>query len=273
MFMESIEMYKGVKQFGRAYEIMLENDSHAPHSVDIELIRNMIKLCNYTKDYLYEKYTPCIIHYERNSRPMIEAIVNNIIKQHNDDEGKILAIAEYCSGLKDKMIDVSIDNMLLGGTEEQIIDRGSDWCTDISRVGCVMYQIAGFPSRIVNTFNTNQAYSGHVINEVYRNGIWGIVDTTNGVVYYKHDKKPITSWEVMNRVSTIEGLNNTFSSNIDFDQFIGVAISNYLVSDNNKYNYSLSQVNNYYAKILEASSNGWSGGLRWICGEDNKNDK
>lgn len=114
---------------------------------------------------------------------------------------------------------------------------------------------------------------GHVVNEVYRDGIWGVVDTTNGIVYYNSDRKPAASWEIMNRVNTIVGSYNNFSVNIDFEQFKGVAISNYLVSDHNKYLYNLSRVNNYYIKILEASSNGWPGGLRWICGEDNVNDE
>lgn len=271
IYVEFIEAYKGIKQFGKAYEIMLENDSHAPNSVDIELIQNMIKLCDETKDYLYETYTPPAVKYKRGSRPVIEAIINCIIQHYNNDENRILAIAEYCSNLSNKMLDADSNNMLLGGTEEEIIERGngSDWCTDISRVGCIMYQAAGFPSRIVNTFNLDHAYSGHVVNEVYRNGIWGVVDTTNGIVYYHHGKKPVTSWEVMNRVNTVVGLKYDGSLvKIDFDQFKGVAISNYLASNHIEYNYSISRVNNYYSKILEASYEGWPGGLRWIHNED-----
>ena len=80
--------------------------------------------------------------------------------------------------------------MRFGGTEEEIIERGSEWCTDVARVACALYQVAGFPCRIVNLFNLNAAYSGHVIVEVYRSEKWGAVDTNTGVIYQKADGAP-----------------------------------------------------------------------------------
>lgn len=42
---------------GRSYEIMLENGTHGKNSVDRVIVENMIRLCDDTKEYLYERYT------------------------------------------------------------------------------------------------------------------------------------------------------------------------------------------------------------------------
>lgn len=55
--MINIALYTGINQFGPAYKILVENDTHAPKSVDWILLENMIKLCPETVDYLYSEYT------------------------------------------------------------------------------------------------------------------------------------------------------------------------------------------------------------------------
>ena len=70
------------------------------------------------------------------------------------------------------------------------MERGSDWCTDMARVACVMCQVAGLPARIVSLFNTGQAYSGHSIIEVYRVDAWGAADPVNGIIYRRLDGAP-----------------------------------------------------------------------------------
>ena len=53
------------------------------------------------------------------------------------------------------------EEMIFGGTELEIIKRGSDWCTDISRVGAALLQCLGMPSRIVILVNQFKSYHGH----------------------------------------------------------------------------------------------------------------
>lgn len=47
--------------------------------------------------------------------------------------------------------------MLFGGTEKEILDRGTDWCTDMARVGAVFLKCLGIPSRIVHLADTGKA--------------------------------------------------------------------------------------------------------------------
>ena len=70
--MKDVERFRGIGQFGPAYQVMLENDSHAPGSVDHVLLEKMVKLCHETADYLYGEYTSQKILYKKGTRPKLE---------------------------------------------------------------------------------------------------------------------------------------------------------------------------------------------------------
>lgn len=69
-----------------------------------------------------------------------------------------------------------------GGTEREIIQRDSDWCTDVSRVGAALLQCLGFPSRIVILVNPNKAWHSHQVVEVYVDGKYYVCDFLYGVI-------------------------------------------------------------------------------------------
>jgi transglutaminase-like putative cysteine protease len=149
------------------------------------------------------------------------------------------------------------------------MERGSDWCTDMARVACVMCQVAGLPARIVSLFNTGQAYSGHSIIEVYRVDAWGAADPVNGIIYRRLDGAPATTWELMSDHSLIQlAWKDDGNFYADPGQFTGTAVSNYFVSDSPTYDFAVSGVNDYNRAVLEMSGRGWPGGLRWLHGED-----
>lgn len=62
-----------------------------------------------------------------------------------------------------KMFNAKFEDMLFGGTEKEILTRGTDWCADMARVGAVLLDCLGIPSRIVHLANLNKAYNGHVV--------------------------------------------------------------------------------------------------------------
>ncbi len=241
--------FVGPKAFGRAYQQMLQNDTHAPGSVDRELAASMVRLCEDTASYLYEAYTDLHSGYVKGSRPALETTLAGINASVSDPGQLVPAIASFTRGLAAKR-PRGLNAMRFGGTEEQVIERGSEWCTDVARVGCALYQIAGLPSRIVNLFNLNAAYSGHVIVEVYRSETWGAVDTNSAVVYRKDDDAPATTWELMND----NGLVNRHKSPEAWctapEQFTSAGIANYYVRDANLYDYAVSGINDYYRAIL-----------------------
>ena len=263
-----ISKFSGTGQFGPAYRYMLENDSHAAGSVDRVLAARVVRLCQETTDYLYTAHTPLDISYESESRPELELHVGNACTAGSEDA--VEHVAAFTAGLQEKVAGQGLDNLVLGGTEEQIVARGSDWCTDVARVGCVLCQIAGFPSRLVFLFDTRQAYSGHAIIETNRSERWGAIDTTTGAVYRRPDGRPASTWELMNKPDLIEWNRRRHRGAYTStrEQFAGVAISNYFVWDSARYDYGVSSINDYYRSILSMANQGWPGGLRWLHGEE-----
>lgn len=57
------------------------------------------------------------------------------------------------------------------------------------------------------------------------------------------------------------------------DQFSAAGIANYFLWEHERYDYTVSGVNDYYLSILSMSDEGWPGGLRWLHGEDTNHDE
>ena len=258
----AIEKYKGLGVFGPAYKMLLENDPHHPDSVDMVLMKNMILLCEETREFLYTEYTPLNILYKRGSSPKLKKYVELTTAKSKSTENKIKSICRFVSELQRKVAEIQV-----GGTEEQIIERGSEWCTELARVACVLYQIAGFPARIVYLADVKKAYSGHAIVEIYWNGSWCAVDQSSNVVYF-HNGRPVSVWELMNDPRLFRPYSHKSLSYVNPSQFRKAAISNYFVWEWKKYSYQITRINEYYRSILEMSEKGWPNGLRWLHGED-----
>lgn len=242
----------GYSIFGKEYEIMLRNDLHDIDSIDHYFLKTMILLDEESASYLY-----C-------NKPIIS---NSIIKhelyefskqfrRNNELDTIKQALAFTTTIVNDFSID--FDDMIFGGTEKQIIERGTDWCADISRVGAVLLQCLGIPSRIIHLANINRAYNGHVVVEAYYENNYGIIDFLYGYLFY--DKKPISALDVMGKIEIIQNLfDNQDYSNL----FTRIAINEYDPTNKNN-NYNLSKPNEYCLKLIHESKNDGT----WIMNED-----
>ncbi len=142
-----IAEYVGEDQFGPAYQIMLAGDAHAPGSVDRVLSQRMIRLGTATADYLYTSYTPTTLRYRHGSRPELERFLGEATAgATTPDEMSTASPAGARPSRRPPTI--SLDDLRLGGTEEAIVERGTDWCTDLARVGCVLCQVAGLAGQV-----------------------------------------------------------------------------------------------------------------------------
>jgi len=266
----NIELFKGIWQFGKEYGIMYDNDTHANGSVDRAFYKEMVKLVDNTVEFLYNEYTLPDVKYERGSRIQLENIISKLKSPLN--RHTIINIVDYCRGIVEKCETRSKD-MIFGGTEEEIINRGTFWCTDIARVACILCQIAGLPSRIVITANTSFAYCGHTVVEVYYNSKCGIIDPTNGIVFEQVKGCPASAWDIKRNFEIVNSaFNEKYGTYEDFfapgEQYESVAIVNYHVNEKDIYDYSLSHLNDYCSGILTHSREKWSGGIRWIYDEE-----
>lgn len=257
--------YQGINQFGKAYEYMLANDTHAPGSVDRVLAKEMVRLCDDTKRLLYAEPTPC--NYEKGLRPTLEAFLDQAIKNAGSEGEMIDRLLDALLPVVERGEGIALDQMLFGGLEEEIIARGSDWCTDMARVACILAQLSGIPARIIYAFNLRSAYSGHAVIETFYDGRWGVADPIRGVRYLTEDGLPASAWDIMNR-TPVRAVPAGRADVVDYDQYLGVAVVDYRAPDQSKFDYSVSHVNDYFRAILQESEKGWPGGLRWLFGED-----
>ena len=263
-----ISRHQGIDQFGKVYRITLENDPHASGSVDRVLAETMVRLCTETADYLYKGYSLTWTRYERGTRPLLERYVADAGALQGPSPDRVASVVDFCQSLGARAAD-DLDGMRFGGTEEQIIARGSDWCTDVARVACAMCQVAGVPARLVSLFNLSQAHSGHDIIEVFSEGFWGAADPLNGLVYRHPNGRPATTWELMNDERLVRrSWEDRSSFYADPLQFEGAAVCNYPIWRASDFDYTVCPLNDYSRRVLEMANAGWPSGLRWLHGEE-----
>jgi len=253
---------------GPAWEVVFRNDVHAPGSVDWVLMEGMVTLCAETAPVLYDAAcTPASV-YRPGLRPELEEVLTRLLTAVTSEEERVDRIAQFCSHLQDDCGD-DVEAMRFGGTEEELIQRGSDWCADVARVACGLCQMAGMPARLLYTVRRRDAYCGHVVVEVCRRGRWGAMDPLCKVVFRWPDGRPASAWELMHESDLVLAHRREAGTPYTTpDQFGRCAISEYRFGDMSWYDYSVSGLNDYYRSIFAMALQGWPGGFRWLHGED-----
>ncbi len=250
----------GYDVFGKAYGVMLRNDLHEIDSVDHKFLKDMILVDEESVGMLYGNDTK--ISYDVSKHEIFEFAQQ--FKGDNDFD-TIENVLKFTSNIA-LSYDVDFSDMTFGGREKDIIDRGTDWCADMARVGCVLLQCNNIPCRIVHIVNTEKAYYGHVVCEAYFEGKYSMCDFIHNAFGY--DKEPISAWEMKNNKDLVTKIYSRdckdYSRDNDFEGlFSEIAINEYnIVDENNK--YTESKPNEYTTRIINENHSG-----RWFMGEDN----
>jgi len=248
---------KGCGVFGKEYEFMFVNDLHDKNSIDHELLRNMILIDNNSIHELYGY--PLKIN---------ENIIKNELYQFaqtfkgSSDIISVQNVLDFTSDIV-RNYNVPLEDMFFGGTEKQIIERGTDWCSDISRVGCVLLQCLNIPARIVFLVNRSKAYNGQTVVETFIDHNYVFCDFTYGVVGFY--LKFYSVKELLNNPKIIEEIYRTKVNDIKTLDYISnlfdeAAISEY--DSSKSYLYNISTPNEYYLKLSKLEQNGF-----WQLGE------
>ena len=179
-------MERGTDIFGEAYGIMLQNDLHADGSVDRRLMQEMILIDESSADYLYG----CVPEAKNMKSHELYEFAQSFLGRPQKETVK--NIVKYCSDIA-KNYSVPFENMSFGGTEKEILERGTDWCADMARVGAALLMCCGIPSRLVYLVNPDRAYSGHVAAEAFYEGKYGVCDFIYGIVFTAKPRQIHTS--------------------------------------------------------------------------------
>lgn len=241
-------MKRGYSIFGKAYQIMLENDVHDIKSIDHQFMQQMVLLDEKSRPYLYNT-KPVIIDMSQH-----ELFDFSQQFRKNDELKTVTAVLDH-TGKAAKTYNVNMKDMVFGGTEKEILERGTNWCADLAREAAVLLDCVSIPCRIVHLVNPDAAYHGHVVVEAFYHGKYGVIDPTQGYCFY--NKKPLDAYELKNNPSYFEKFDEEYAG-----LYKAMAINEYNPLDDQN-DYTKSKLNAYYLKIFTSDHNG-----NWIMGED-----
>ena len=250
-------MKRGISIFGKQYKYMYDNDLHNNKSVDCTILDEMILIDEESKLVLY------------GSKPILTMEVRNhelfdfaLSLKGESDRESLLNVLDFTSKIANSFDD-PFEDMYFGGTEKEILTRGTDWCTDISRVGCVLLQCLEIPCRMVIFANKRVAYNGHMACEAFINDKFTLCDFLYGVSAIDSQSKTVV--ELPNNFNDLKKIYSTSKIYNDIEYirglFTSAAISEYDVTSN--YNFEISKANEYYIRMMKLNHDG-----SWQLGED-----
>ena len=249
----------GFDIFGKAYGFMFRNDLHDENSIDYNFSKKMILLDYESDKLLYDssKYSinNKIVHHE-----LYDFAQQFLGSTRQESIRNILA---YTRKLV-RNFNLPFENMIFGGTEKEIMDRGTDWCTDISRVGCALLQCLNIPCRMVKLVNTKQAYNSHTVCEAIIDKQFIMCDFTYGVLGYLDEsysvKSLIINHNVVEKVYS-EIINEGNNREYIIGLFDKAGYNDYDITK--EHNYNKSKPNEYYLSIMKLNQDG-----TWNFGEN-----
>lgn len=247
-------MESGYGVFRKAYETMLRNDPHAKGSIDRLLMRQMRLVDEASYSALYKK-TPSV-------PPQIKRHECFLFAQQFCREGERETIRETVNFTKQMAdsVNTPMNRMLFGGTEREMIQRKTDWCTDISRVGATLLQCVGIPARMVYLANRKKAYHGHAVTEAYYCGKYGVIDFLHGFCFYEDE--PLDVFTLLHAPELVQ--KTVGAENEDYCRLYDAAAVSEYDPTNPKNRYPVSGCNQYYLAI--SNQNHADG--QWLMGED-----
>lgn len=160
--------------------------------VDVEIVEGQLALTPQTAEYIYsDRFTPLQTFCTPGTRPMLERIVAELTADLSEPSAKALAICRWVRDNRDRGARPRL--RFDGGSEEDLIKRGAFMCNEVSRLFCVLAQIAGLPARVFAAH-----ISGHMMVEVHVEGGWWWMDPMKGMYCYKDDGSVASAWDLKN---------------------------------------------------------------------------
>ena len=167
---------------------------YGEETVDGQMSHDRFRLCDETADYLYSEHTPLENRYERGTRPELEQHVARILDGVTGERERVLAVLRFVRDLHRLRPGAGTKGAadpFHGGTEEEVIKKGSNMCNEQARVFCALCQVAGIPARYLG-----HSVGGHGVNEIYLEGGWAYFDN-RGKYFVKDDGTLAGAWDLI----------------------------------------------------------------------------
>ncbi len=192
-----------VKRAAYLMDMLNSEMVYPPGTADWDQKDRQVLLNEETVDYLYTAFTPLTLSYIPGSRPVLERIVNRIIKPGMTERERVLAIIKYCHhDFRDEWPSVlPKDVMVLNASEEELLKLNGGQCEDRSRLLCCLCQVAGIPARFLASYirylpeENYRTASGHALVEIYLEGGWAFFDSLRDWWCYRDDGRVASFWD------------------------------------------------------------------------------
>lgn len=232
---------------------------YRPGTVDYVFFDHAVVLHEETAEYLYTRFTPTEQPYTRGTRIFLEKIVDGVTAGLTSERDKAIALLDWVCELPRTYTRAAWlgatggGELFHGGTEEEVIRKGSNMCNEMSRVLGILAQIAGLPSRYVGhmtmiDYDNPKASTGHGVNEIFVDGQWAYFDI-RGRFFVKQDDSLASAWDLLQDPELIHRQpeyvlkhRSPHSDHSLADRYYTppavTIVANYLVADHAKYDYS-----------------------------------
>ena len=240
-----------------------QNRIYAPSAVDAVLEDSAISVDRHSVDMLAAPPPAWKVEQLdglKTERLLLGLLAEKLYVNRDSVIGQLEQVSEFTKDIENLFPSVSYpaskgyyetpQDFWWGGTEEIVIAKGSDWCHEVARVYCALCQVLEIPCRLVYTASETD---GHVIAEAYWRNSWTLVDPLAAKVYRKPDGSPLSVLDLKfaspEQLSAITASREGYYVNPVFFEHLFVA--EYWLADSEKYDYSLSPCNAYYARLLK----------------------
>ncbi len=165
--------------------------------VDVEIIDGQLLLTEKTEEYIYSGFTPIELKYQPGSRPFLERLLGQVVKDGMSGREKALGIMRRVRDNRDSGLagQLSFD----GGTEEELVKRGASMCNEVARLFVVLAQMAGLPARCIG-----HHISGHMTAEVTVEGRWWWMDVQKGMYCLGRGGEPRSARDILRDPKVLE---------------------------------------------------------------------
>jgi hypothetical protein len=174
--------------FGPEIEALYRADPHRPGSVDTILLDRMQPLTFESRQELYAPRAESS-NYRAGTRPELERLVRAATSEAIHPVQVVTSLVRFCARIP-RLFPTEqrppsggfwgdFSTYLCGGTEEEVIKKGSPLAAERARVLCVLTQVAGLPARIVFLARAEPA-ERHAVTEIFLQGRWSAFDGFGG---------------------------------------------------------------------------------------------
>lgn len=194
---KELAKYRGCTGLPTDWQAWKRAIPYEPGEIDYEQPAvEMIRLVPETAEFLYSEYSPTLTRYQPGTRPKMERIVDLALSRAKTDRDKVVTLLDWTWRMVSHCYRVRTERVVVGGTEEDILERGFGYCNELSRVFVTLCQVAGLRARMTFHWTADSRF-GHSCAETFFDGKWQLCDATFNIHGSSVPRQNASCWDLM----------------------------------------------------------------------------